>query len=589
MRDIYRLAINGLAELTSRGRRALLIFLISLVAIASLDGIALLMLSKLLVTSEGNDQDGITRYSILLIIGIVILFILRSLLSTISTWASLKEFAAQEVEIGQKRFSYLQNSKLEQRQNLSQSDFYTAVDRGPTSLVQGFLVSLVTACAEALSGLVILAVVLVLQPVTAIVAFVYFATIAIIQHKFLSGAQDRAGQIVFKNGNGTYELLSDYFNMHKLLHVSKSTSFEPSLRDQRSALALARSKQTFFASLPRYFMEAMLALGFLVIAGVTWLFSGEAAVVPALAIFAAAGFRLLPIVNRIQGLLLMAIGYAPLAREALTPPNIEQSESGARSFRDNISSLSSSNKVADLGPLLSLRNVSFRYPETQSDVLKDINLEIYSGLQYAIVGPSGSGKTTLIDIILGLLTPIQGRVFWDCEESELKLGYVPQDTHVASVSISGNVALEWNSKLVNSEKVAKALSASQLTEHFHSSEVEAIGESVRKLESLSGGQRQRLGLARAIYRESNFLLLDEATSALDAVTESQVMETVEKLRGKTTVVIVAHRLSTIRDADVVIYLDEGKILGTGTFIELQKKVPQFEKQVRLGQLELKED
>ena len=106
---------------------------------------------------------------------------------------------------------------------------------------------------------------------------------------------------------------------------------------------------------------------------------------------------------------------------------------------------------------------------------------------------------------------------------------------------------------------------------------------------MSGGQRQRLGLARALYRDSNFLILDEATSALDAVTESQVMETIGALRGKTTVMIVAHRLSTIKDADQVIYLENGKIVGSGTFMELQKKLPQFAEQVRLGQLELNED
>ena len=102
---------------------------------------------------------------------------------------------------------------------------------------------------------------------------------------------------------------------------------------------------------------------------------------------------------------------------------------------------------------------------------------------------------------------------------------------------------------------------------------------------MSGGQRQRLGLARALYRNSNFLILDEATSALDAITESQVMNTVGALRGKSTVVIVAHRLSTIKDADQVIYLEKGNILGVGTFMDLQRMVPQFKEQVRLGNLD----
>jgi ABC-type multidrug transport system fused ATPase/permease subunit len=584
MREMYELTKSGLAEINPRGRRVLLIFLISLVAIASLDGIALLLLSKLLSgTSTDNSDELISNSATMLVPAIVGLFILRSILSTISTWMSLKEFADQEVEIGQKRFNSLHNSSLDRRLTLNQSDYFTAVDRGPTSLVQGYLVSIVTACAEATSGLVILSVVLVLQPTTALVAFSYFVTIAIVQHKFLSGSQTRAGLMVFKSGNGTYDLLGDYYNMDKLLHVSESDSFESSLRNQRSALAIARAKQAFIASLPRYFMEAMLAFGFLLISGVTWVLSGEESVLPALVIFAAAGFRLLPIVNRIQGLMLSAIGYAPLAREALTPISLESHKGKDRNFRPETTKWNGELPGDSDLPLLSITNVSFKYPGGESDVVSGINLEIHAGLQYALVGPSGSGKTTLIDIILGLLPPDVGELNWNCQESELKLGYVPQDTHISSATVGGNVALEWDSRSVDNDSVRSALRDSQLLDHFSAS---LSNEEINsELENMSGGQRQRLGLARALYRNSNFLILDEATSALDAITESQVMNTVRALRGKSTVVIVAHRLSTIKNADQVIYLEKGKILGLGTFMDLQKIVPQFEEQVRLGNLD----
>ena len=588
MLELYSLAKIGLTQLTDRGRKVLLGYLLSLIAIASLDGFALWLLSRLLDKSEFNDKvSALNESTVILVLAIVGLFILRSVLSTASTWISLREFAEQEVEIGQKRFRSLHDAPLENRLELNQSDYFTAVDRGPTSLVQGFLLSIVTACAEAISGLVILSVVLVLQPVTAAVAFVYFVSVAIVQHKFLSSAQDRAGRIVFKNGNGTYDLLSDYYNMDKLLHVSESRSFESSLRSQRSALALARAKQGFIASLPRYFMEAMLAFGFLVIAGVTWAISGQENVVPALAIFAAAGFRLLPIVNRIQGLMLSAIGYAPLAREALSPIATKESKVEARTFRSRTDFGNESQTNDSKLPLLRILDVSFRYPTGESAVISNVNLDIFPGRQYAVVGPSGSGKTTLMDLILGLLSPTGGELVWNCSEADLNLGYVPQDTHVSSATVGGNVALEWDLESVNNEKIRSALHDSQLSAHF--SETlgnEALNSSIEKM---SGGQRQRLGLARALYRNSNFLILDEATSALDAVTESQVMDTVRALRGNSTVVIVAHRLSTIKDADEVIYLENGKILGSGTFAELQSRVPQFEEQVRLGQLELKEN
>jgi ABC-type multidrug transport system fused ATPase/permease subunit len=503
---------------------------------------------------------------------IVFLFVLRSALSTLSTWVSLKEFADQEVNIGQNRLKALNFAPLEIRLGLNESDYFTAIDRGPSSLVQGFLVSVVTILAEFFSGLVILGVVLVVQPATAVVAFTYFLLIAVMQHKLLSISQARAGQAIFTSGNRTYDLIADYFHMNKLLELSDSKTFESVLRRQRSDLALARAKTVFISSLPRYFMESMLALGFLVIGGATWLLEGEVAVVPALAIFAAAGFRLLPIVNRIQGQALTAIGSAPLARQALMPISKEVDKDDHRS----------TTAPGDSRDVMEITGVEFSYQSGKEPVLRDVSLSFREGLQYAIVGPSGAGKTTLIDICLGLLTPQKGQVLWKFKEPESFFGYVPQDTHISSASIAGNVALEWDASAIDLEKVKIALTAAHLDEYVDSNlKDERLSENFNKM---SGGQRQRLGLARALYRDSKLLILDEATSSLDAITESKVMETVKSLRGKTTVIIVAHRLTTIKDADQVIYLEGGKVLGVGTFTELQQNLPQFEEQVRLGLL-----
>ena len=149
-------------------------------------------------------------------------------------------------------------------------------------------------------------------------------------------------------------------------------------------------------------------------------------------------------------------------------------------------------------------------------------------------------------------------------------------------SIAGNVALEWNAEAIDFDKVRNALSVAHLEEYFDSNlEDKRLNENFNRM---SGGQRQRLGLARALYRESKLLVLDEATSSLDAITENKVMETVKLLRGNKTVIIVAHRLSTIKDADQVIYIEDGRVLGIGTFPELESTLPEFKEQVRLGRL-----
>ena len=544
-----------------------------MVMIAGLDGIALYILSKLLGPGFTNGASNPTTESNLMLLVIILaLFVLRSALSTLVGWVSFKEFAQQEVEIGQRRMESLHGATLEKRLSLNESDFFTLIDRAPTTLINGYLVPVVNFCIELVTGLVIIGVVLSFQPVTAFIALTYFALVAVVQHKFLSASQARTGQTILKNGNATYELLADYFHMNKLLQVNESKTFDRTLRIQRTEFARARAIQAFTTTLPRYFMESSLALGFLVVAGATWLLVGETEVVPALAIFAAAGFRMLPIVNRMQGLALSAIGCIPMAAQALVPIT-------ARVRNESQTSI---HVPVDSSNALELIGVEYTYPSGNAPVLSGINLRFKKGFQYAIVGPSGAGKTTLVDVCLGLLAPQKGEVSWNVRSSGNSFGYVPQDTHVSSASIAGNVALEWNSDVINFDKVRTALSVANLEEYLDSNlEDKRLNDNFNKM---SGGQRQRLGLARALYRDSKLLVLDEATSSLDAITESKVMETVALLRGHTTVIIVAHRLTTIKDADQVIYLEGGKVLGIGTFAELQKTLPQFEEQVRLGLL-----
>jgi ABC-type multidrug transport system fused ATPase/permease subunit len=283
---------------------------------------------------------------------------------------------------------------------------------------------------------------------------------------------------------------------------------------------------------------------------------------------------MLPIVNRIQGLVLTAVGSAPIAKQLLTsiPPRLQ------------IDSQISPFSPTDPNAVMEVNGVDFTYPSGDAPVLKNISLSFKEGLQYAIVGPSGSGKTTLIDICLGLLSPQKGNVLWKFDEAGGSFGYVPQDTYISSASIAGNVALEWDSAFVDLDKVRESLIGAHLGDFFNSDlQDEKLHENLNRM---SGGQRQRLGLARAIYRDSKMLILDEATSSLDSITESKVMEAVTSLRGIKTIIIVAHRLSTIKDADQVIYLEGGKVLGMGTFTELQRNLPQFEEQIRLGQLSL---
>jgi ABC-type multidrug transport system fused ATPase/permease subunit len=203
------------------------------------------------------------------------------------------------------------------------------------------------------------------------------------------------------------------------------------------------------------------------------------------------------------------------------------------------------------------------------------------GLQYAIVGPSGAGKTTLVDLLLGVIEPTSGTIRIAPNEV---LGYVPQETHIARSQIEENVALEWNRANIDIDALDNAFQSASIEsvrQRFNSVPNQIVTNS-----TLSGGERQRIGLARSLYRKPTLLVLDEATSALDAETEFSIMRHVRSLRGVATVVIVAHRLTTVQHADKVIYLEKGRVLGVGAFDDLRRSIPQLQRQIDLGTLGL---
>ena len=307
-------------------------------------------------------------------------------------------------------------------------------------------------------------------------------------------------------------------------------------------------------------MESVLVFGVIFVAFMTLVTQGSENIVPSLAVFAVASFRILPSINRVQGLILGLIGREPIAKMA------------QRTFNDVRPNGLFEVQSSCEGTILQLQDVSFRYKPADEPLLSNVSLEFHRGMQYALAGPSGAGKSTLIDVCMGLLVPDSGLVSCYFAPSD-RVAYLPQETFVVSGSLAQNVALEWTDASIDFVKVQEALELSKLDIINLSYEVNQ--------NNLSGGQKQRLGLARALYRDPTFLFLDEPTSALDVDTESDVMKTINDLRGKVTVLIATHNPSTIRHADIIIYIDNGKILGCGTLDEIQSILPSFEGQISI--------
>jgi ABC-type multidrug transport system fused ATPase/permease subunit len=567
MKDLLIVISDSWRRIDSSGKKTLFVYCLSLIVISGLDGYGLVLLSNI-TSGESTASTTLLAGKTTLGLGIIGLFVSRSLLAGGITWIGYAVFAKQEVRIGNENFRSYQNMRWDSRTSEQVTDIYSIVDRGPFALVQQLLLPLGTTVAEFFNALVLFIVLIFLDATTAIATGVFFLLVALLQHRVLSLTMSRAGQAVADDMNKTYNILSDAFVLGKVLQVMPSESIEQALQNSRLSLAQARAKTLFLESLPRYLMESMLAVGVCVISLVTVVTRGSDHLFAALSVFGVAGFRLLPIVNRIQGLILSFIGREPLARLALR--DIEQRD---MSYKQEII------RTNENPVLLELNNVSYSYPGNSTQILSNISMQFTAGLQYAVVGPSGSGKTTFVDLCMGLLSPSTGSVQWNLPTGGT-IGYVPQDSQLAGITLASNVALEWDSNLIDDSKVDAALSKASLG---HLAEANNSADSDRVF-GLSGGQRQRVGLARALYRSAAVLFLDEPTSALDAETEHEIMKVVNQLKGNCTVFIVAHRLSTIRSVDQVLYIDGGRIAGVGTFSELKNTLPQFARQVELGLL-----
>jgi ABC-type multidrug transport system fused ATPase/permease subunit len=313
--------------------------------------------------------------------------------------------------------------------------------------------------------------------------------------------------------------------------------------------------------MPRLWLE-VLAIAGLVVMVLVMLTQGRAteSVLPILGFFAVAAFRLMPSANRILGAV-QAVRYDlpvinVIFRDMQLPiPNKEIEKLPSIAFNNTIE----------------LHRVSFSYKGSIEPVIKDIELKIERGESVGIIGPSGSGKSTLVDIILGLLKPSSGEVRVDSYDINTYLrswqnniGYVPQSIYLTDDTLRRNVAFGLANEIIDEVAVIRAIRSAQL-EEFVSELPDGLDTQVGEHGvRLSGGQRQRIGIARALYHDPAVLVLDEATSSLDIETEAGVMEAIQALHGDKTIIIVAHRLSTVEDCDRIYELEKGSVINEGT-------------------------
>ncbi|NLL77137.1 MAG: ABC transporter ATP-binding protein [Clostridiales bacterium] len=314
------------------------------------------------------------------------------------------------------------------------------------------------------------------------------------------------------------------------------------------------------AEMPRYFVEASCMTGILVAVLVKMFFGYNdiTVYIPQLAVFAVAAFRLLPSVGKIN---------VHVADILYSLPSFDLIYHDLKEIEGTPEKIIDGKKDWNFEKEILIKDVSYRYPDAEENVIDHADFSIEKGKTIAFIGSSGAGKTTMVDIILGLLQPQEGRVLadgmdihrnpdtWHCE-----LGYIPQVIYLSDDTIRNNIAFGVPKEEISDEAVITALKRAQLYDFIRNLpdglDTFVGDRGVR----LSGGQRQRIGIARALYHNPEILVLDEATSALDNETEAAVMEAIENLQGMKTMIIIAHRLTTIKNVDAIYEVAGGKVL-----------------------------
>ncbi len=459
-----------------------------------------------------------------------------------------------------------------------------AVTSGVGVITLGILATAVTLVSD-VSLLIVMAIGLfVVDPLTSVGTFLIFSLIGFSLYRLMHVKAGVLGvQTATLNIQSNEKIVEVFSSYRESVVRNRRDYYAREIGKVRFALADASAEFAFMPYVSKYVIETSVILGALLISAVQFILQDTTHAVATLTIFLAAGTRIAPAILRVQQSFIQIRGSLGAAS-----PTLDLIDSLGDSLM--IENVDDSVDIKHLGfvPDINITNVTLTYPNKPSPAISDITLAIPSGASVAFVGPSGAGKTTIIDVLLGVLNPDEGNVLISGLPPLLAVAkwpgavsYVPQDVVITSGTIRENVALGYPPKVATDELVMSALKIAHLDKFVAQLPQGADTQVGERGEKISGGQRQRLGIARAMFTRPHLLVLDEATSSLDSETEASISEAINSLRGSTTVVMIAHRLSTVRSADIVVYLSEGKIMAIGTFEEVRNNVPDFDHQAKL--------
>jgi ATP-binding cassette, subfamily B, bacterial PglK len=515
---------------------------------------------------------------------IIVIFIVKTFLAILGNRKILIFLGNRAASASSSMVSKLLASKPDYILRKKSQELLYSVTGGIDNLILNYVSAAGVLLTEALFLVVIIVGVVALSPSAGLIALMVFG----LSMLFISRLTSRSGKSLSEKSahlgvqynERLLETLSVYRELLLRSDLDKASNETQAVR----ALTLRmRAQLIFLPTLSKYLFEFSIVIGGALVGLSQILFQDSNGAIASVVIFVAASTRILPSLIRAQNSFL----------------TMKQSEGGAQVTLDVVAEIDELLKKVDenthveitskFHPIIDVENLTFSYPETDRIVLKEINVSIKAGQFVAIVGQSGAGKSTLVDLLLGMYEPTSGyiKVSGLPPREAVKtwpglISYVPQDIAIIDGTIAKNITLQDSDQREN--QIRTSLERAHLLDDVlaMSNKInEVVGERGTRL---SGGQRQRLGIARALYTNPEMIIFDEATSSLDPITEKTVTDAIYNKKSGVTLIVIAHRLSTVRHADLVILLDQGRLIAKGTFDEVRSLAPKFDEQAKLVNL-----
>ena len=507
------------------------------------------------------------QFAVIAMALLVVIYLLKSTFLVWSAWIQSGFSLAITARIGRELFkNYLRQPYPFHLQR--NSSVLIRNSQSSASLMGGVFDPMLSIMTDSLVTLGLFSLLIKLEPIGSLTTLAVFGLSAWMFRRFTSARIKKWGEAQNNYRRMIIQHLQQGLGGVKDVKIlGREDFFVSEYSDQLTGSASVTRRSGVSQMLPRIGLEILTILGLAVLVS-TMVVSGEDlnSVLPVLGLFGAAAFRLVPAVSRMVTMVQTIAQSQPVVKELFQDLGLKTLDTPRRQGHDGFAHV------------VEVEIVSFKYETAPTNALSNVSLRVKRGEAVGLVGPSGSGKSTLVDVLLGLMAPASGAVLVDGVNVQDRIrwwqdqiGYVPQSIFLTDDTLRRNVAFGLPKSEIDDAAVDAAIRAAQLEEFVNSLPLgleTVVGErGVR----LSGGQRQRIGIARALYHNPDVLVLDEATSSLDTETEHGVMQAVQALQGDKTVIIVAHRLSTVEYCDRLYRLESSRIVDEGTFEEVMNR------------------